>query len=127
MLNVQIAKSIPTLIPEIRIKIAECKSELDRLGHARITQEQQQDCMMTLATEFSRLSTDALNGNYHTLPASQNAKVRKIYRDALDKLQRNMNQDRGAIFNLDSSRDLVLLEEDSDFNPNREQSPFAAK
>jgi hypothetical protein len=124
MLNTQIARSIPSLIPEIRIKIADCKSELDRLGHARVTRSQQLNCMMTLATEFSRLSTDALNGNYHTIPASQNAKIRKIYQDTLVELQRNMNQDREAIFNLDGSRDLVLLEEDSDFNPNCEHRPL---
>jgi hypothetical protein len=57
MLNTQIAQSIPSLIPEIRIKIADCKSELDQLGHARITRSQQLNCMMNLATEFSRLST----------------------------------------------------------------------
>jgi hypothetical protein len=117
MLNAHIAKSIPTLIPEIRAKITDCKTELDRLGEARDTRSEQLNCMMTLATEFSKLSVDALNGNYHTLPAGPNAKVRKIYQDALDELQQNMHRDRKTFFISDPGYDIVLSEPESDFNP----------
>jgi hypothetical protein len=127
MLNAHIARSIPTLIPEIRAKIADCDSEIKRLGEDRTSSDAQLRCMMTLATEFSKLSTDALNGNYHRLPANQNAKVCKIYQETLENFQQNMIKDRDAAFNLDSGHAFVQSEEDADFNPNRGYDRFTRK
>jgi hypothetical protein len=63
--------------------------------------------MMTLTTYFSKLSADALNENYHRIPANQNAKVCKIYQETLERIQQNIISDRTAVFNLDSWHDFI--------------------
>lgn len=65
MHNAHITASIPKLIPEIRAKLDECKGNLSRLGQPRDTHETQLQCMMNLASEFSNLSSNALEGPYY--------------------------------------------------------------
>jgi hypothetical protein len=113
MLNKHIARSIPSLVPEIRERIADCKSQLDQLGQARNTEQDQLTCMIKLATDFSRLSADALSGHYETLPDDQNAKVRKIYQDAMDELQKQMRQDYDDLFRSDPPQDALQCSDET--------------
>lgn len=119
MLNAHIRQSIPKLIPEIKEKIANCTSELKLLGHACGTRSEQLDCMIALATKFSSSSENALNGQYQTLPDTQNAKVRKLFQDALDKLQLDMRRDCAEYFNFDEDgNNLLCSEQESEWEDN---------
>jgi len=68
MHNDHITTSIPEFIPEIQRNLGRCQSKLAQLGNPRNTLREQRDCMVALASEISRFSTDAIEGIYHNLP-----------------------------------------------------------
>ncbi|PVH84542.1 P-loop containing nucleoside triphosphate hydrolase protein [Cadophora sp. DSE1049] len=93
MHNNQLSKAIPALVPEIRTKLAECNSRREALGESRSTVREQRDCMMELASSFTRLSTDALDGIYYNIPENQAAKVRKNVQECLENFRSQMNDE----------------------------------
>ncbi|KAH7356790.1 P-loop containing nucleoside triphosphate hydrolase protein [Rhexocercosporidium sp. MPI-PUGE-AT-0058] len=90
MHNAQIARTIPLLIPEIRTQLESCKTRLSQLGQPRTSQREQRDCMIALASSFTKLSTDALDGQYHHLSDDSSARVRMNVRESLDEFYRDM-------------------------------------
>ncbi|CZR60452.1 related to Mx2 protein (GTPase protein) [Phialocephala subalpina] len=93
MLNDHITRSIPALIPDINQKLAECELRLARLGTPRGTNREQRDCMVEIATKFSQLSLDALDGSYHRVPDHQSAKMRMNVQECLEKFKSDMHQE----------------------------------
>jgi hypothetical protein len=90
MHNAHITSSIPELIPEIRGRLSSCDHDLAQLGKPRSLKSEQLECMVALASSFSRLSEDALNGYYHSLPDQDSAKLRKIVQDGLEEFRDSM-------------------------------------
>jgi len=90
MLNTHITDSIPKLIPEIKQQLAECKIKLNQLGEARSTKSAQLQCMVKLASDFSKLSTYALDGHYDKLPNNPRLKIRKLAFDYLETFVQNL-------------------------------------
>ena len=90
MHNNHIRRSIPVLVPEIEQQLVICENNLEQLGRSRSTRSEQLDCMMQLASEFSKLANDALDGSYHNLPDAHDTKLRKIVRDELGNFESAM-------------------------------------
>ncbi|KAG4440041.1 hypothetical protein IFR05_004491 [Cadophora sp. M221] len=90
--NAQIARAIPLLIPEIKAQLENCKSRRAQLGQPRTTRREQRDCMIELASSFTRLSTDALDGQYHSLPDDISVKIRRNVRESLEVFQATMQR-----------------------------------
>jgi len=90
MHNVHITSSIPELIPEIRGRLSSCDHDLAQLGKSRSLKSEQLECMVELASSFSRLSEDALDGYYHNLPDQDSAKLRKTVQDGLEEFRDSM-------------------------------------
>lgn len=96
MHNNHITKTIPELVPAINQRLDATKSKLAHLGRSRSTQSEQLDCMVTLASSFSKLATDALDGQYHNLPDEQDAKLRKHVHSVLESFRTGMQEDYGT-------------------------------
>lgn len=122
MHNNHITKTIPELVPAINQRLDATKSKLAHLGRSRSTQSEQLDCMVTLASSFSKLATDALDGQYHNLPDEQDAKLRKHVHSALEAFRTDLQEDYGVhlpevgpdlITSMDQEtwRDSILAEE----------------
>ena len=52
--------------------------------------------MVSLASEFSRLSTDAIEGSYHNLPLDMSARVRGNVQKSLESFKARMEDDFGG-------------------------------
>ncbi|KAH9223437.1 P-loop containing nucleoside triphosphate hydrolase protein [Leptodontidium sp. 2 PMI_412] len=87
MHNAQIARAIPLLSPEIKERLESCKTRRAQLRQPRTTQREQRGCMIELASSFTKLSTDALDGHYHNIQDYPLARIRKSVRDSLDGFQ----------------------------------------
>jgi hypothetical protein len=90
MHNTHITNSIPELIPEIKEQLSSCKKSLAQLGKPRGSPSEQLECMVALASTFSRFTEDALDGYYHNLPDHDSAKLRKIVQDNLEEFKDSM-------------------------------------
>lgn len=90
MHNTHITNSIPELIPEIKEQLSSCEKSLAQLGKPRGSPSEQLECMVALASNFSRLAEDALDGYYHNLPNHKSAKLRKIVQDNLEEFRDSM-------------------------------------
>jgi GTPase SAR1 family protein len=55
---------LPDLIKDIRSNLKTRQEELDRLGKARSTAEEQRSYLLGVAVEYQRLATDAIEGRY---------------------------------------------------------------
>lgn len=93
MHNDHIKKSIPKFIPEIAHKLEVCEQSLAQLGHPRSNKAEQLGCMVQLASNFSKLSADALDGYYQNLPLDRSAKLRKIVQESLENFESTMKDD----------------------------------
>ena len=60
----QIRSELPSLIAEIERGTASCRSELDKLGRARITVKDQRSFLLELSQAFQSLCRDAIQGHY---------------------------------------------------------------
>lgn len=87
MHNAQIARAIPLLSPEIKERLESCKTRRAQLRQPRTTQREQRGCMIELASSFTKLSTDALDGHYHNIQDYPLARIRKSVRGSLDGFQ----------------------------------------
>lgn len=96
MHNDHITKSIPDFIPEIQGNLRGCQFKLAQLGSPRNTLREQRDCMVALASEFARLSTDAIEGSYHNLPIDMSARVRGNVQKSLEVFKVKMEEDFGG-------------------------------
>jgi len=98
MLDDHLTKSIPALIPEVEQQLCICRSKLAGLGLPRSSASEQLSCIVRLASEFSKLSTYALDGQYDRLPEEPQAKIRKIVHDAVEDFRDKMRQDYDDFF-----------------------------
>lgn len=113
MLDDHLTKSIPALIPEVEEQLEICKSKLGQLGLPRSSPSEQLSCMVRLASEFSKLSTYALDGQYDRLPEGPEVKIRKIVHDALENFRDNMRQDYENAFGMEAACTFKLKSTDS--------------
>ncbi|KAF8865045.1 P-loop containing nucleoside triphosphate hydrolase protein [Acephala macrosclerotiorum] len=97
MHNDHVTRSIPDLIPDIEQKLAECQLNLAKLGIPRATNREQRDCMVEIATKFSQLSLDALDGNYHRIPDGQSAKIRMNVQECLKAFDSKMSKEYSSV------------------------------
>lgn len=61
----QIAKELPHLMREIETKTASCQQELDKLGRARVTAQEQRMYLMQISQSFQGLTQAAVDGTYN--------------------------------------------------------------
>ena len=87
MHNDHIKKSIPELLPDITQKLDACQQNLAQLGLPRSTKTEQLGCLVQLASSFSKLSADSLDGYYQNLPLENSAKLRKIVQESLETFE----------------------------------------
>ena len=90
MHNDHIKKSIPELVPDIIQKLDVCQQNLAQLGLPRSTKAEQLGCLVQLASSFSKLSADSLDGYYQNLPLENSAKLRKIVQESLETFESMM-------------------------------------
>ncbi|KAF5877427.1 putative dynamin family protein [Botrytis fragariae] len=84
MRNRHVKQSIPSLLSEIRAKLALCNNDISKLGPPCDTNFQQFTLINGIATKYSRMAENSLNGNYRGLNKSDMF-ARKLIRDGLDK------------------------------------------
>ncbi|KAL2160733.1 hypothetical protein VTH06DRAFT_930 [Thermothelomyces fergusii] len=63
-----VKKSLPGLIQDIRTNLRTRQEELDRLGKARSSTEEQRSYLLGIAHEYQRLAHDAVEGRYSNNP-----------------------------------------------------------
>ncbi|KAL2148926.1 hypothetical protein VTH82DRAFT_1612 [Thermothelomyces myriococcoides] len=63
-----IKASLPGLIQDIRANLRDRQDELDRLGKARSSTEEQRSYLLGIAHEYQRLTHDAIEGRYSNNP-----------------------------------------------------------
>ncbi|KAH8602167.1 dynamin GTPase-like protein [Bisporella sp. PMI_857] len=90
MHNMHITQSIPELIPDIVSQLSICKSRLNELGTPRATRASQLQCIVSLASQFEKLSSYALDGFYDKLPEDPRVKIRKIMHETLEDFHDDM-------------------------------------
>lgn len=61
----QIAKELPHLMREIETKTASCQQELDKLGRARVTAQEQRMYLTQISQSFQGLTQAAVDGTYN--------------------------------------------------------------
>ncbi|KAF7930302.1 uncharacterized protein EAE98_004703 [Botrytis deweyae] len=84
MRNRHVKQSIPSLLSEIKAKLALCNNDISKLGPPCDTNFQQFTLINGIATKYSRMTENSLNGNYRGLDKSDMF-ARKLIRDGLDK------------------------------------------
>lgn len=84
MRNRHVKQSIPILLSEIKAKLALCNNDISKLGPPCDTNFQQFTLINGIATKYSRMAENSLNGNYRGLNKSDMF-ARKLIRDGLDK------------------------------------------
>jgi hypothetical protein len=92
MHNTHITNSIPELIPEIKEQLSSCEKSQVRVGKPRGLPEQQLECMVALASDFSRFTEDALDSYYQNLPDDDSSKLRTIVQENLKELRDSMRE-----------------------------------
>ncbi|KAM0150612.1 hypothetical protein ACHAQE_008858 [Botrytis cinerea] len=84
MRNRHVKQSIPSLLSEIKAKLALCNDDISKLGPPCDTNFQQFTLINGIATKYSKMAENSLNGNYRGLDKSDMF-ARKLIRDGLDK------------------------------------------
>lgn len=64
VLLVQVKKHLPTLVDDVRQKLAQCQAEMDKLGTSRSTVDEQRGYLLTASQSFQTVCRAALDGAY---------------------------------------------------------------
>lgn len=84
MRNRHVKQSIPSLLSEIKSKLAACNNDISKLGPPCNTNFEQFTLINGIAMKYSRMVENSLNGNYRGLTQSDTF-ARKLIRDGFDK------------------------------------------
>lgn len=107
----QIQSGIPHIIAEIRQKLQDCESTLNRMGEARDSPKAQRYFVFQFCNEMQKMAEATLRGQYQDVP-SQNPKIRLRYEvnNLLDKFYDDMvNPENMQIRLSNYEQDLIFL------------------
>ncbi|RMZ66327.1 dynamin GTPase [Pyrenophora seminiperda CCB06] len=91
VLLVQIAAELPSLVDEIELKSAACRTELQKLGQPRASIEEQRRFLVTLSQSCQALTKAAVDGTYND-DFFGNAKTDAGYQKRIRAVVQNLNQ-----------------------------------
>lgn len=92
MRNRHVKRSIPEMMSDIQEKLDACVSRINQLGDPRTTNQAQFTSVNRIATKYSEMAQDALNGNYKNLK-NDTMFARKRIKDDLEEFQMAMARD----------------------------------
>ncbi|KAJ5123523.1 hypothetical protein N7448_009620 [Penicillium atrosanguineum] len=107
----QIQSGIPHIVTEIRQKLRECESDLNRMGEARDSPKSQRHFAFQFCNEMQRMAEATLRGQYQVVP-SQDPRIMLRYevQRRLDRFYDDMaDTDKMPLPFSDFERDLELL------------------
>ena len=104
MRNRHVKGSVPSLLGEIQQRLDQCVKDINGMGEARESNQAQYNSINKIATKYSLMAQGALNGHYNVLPQDTQFYARKLIRDDLDQLQRDMIS-RGPTYAFRHSQD----------------------
>lgn len=64
VLLIQVKKHLPTLVDDVRQKLAQCQAEMEKLGTSRSTVDEQRGYLLTASQSFQTICRAALDGAY---------------------------------------------------------------
>ncbi|RPA92076.1 hypothetical protein L873DRAFT_1750965 [Choiromyces venosus 120613-1] len=88
----QIAAELPSLIDEIEIKSNACRSQLDKLGEARATLDEQRLYLLHISQSFQSLIKASVDGTYND-PFFEDAQSEPGYQKRIRAVVQNLNLD----------------------------------
>ena len=91
LLLVQIAAELPSLIEEIELKSAVCRTQLKKLGQPRANIEEQRLYLLTLSQSCQSLTKAAVDGTYNNIFFGD-AKTKAGYQKRIRAVVQNLNQ-----------------------------------
>ncbi|EUC27299.1 hypothetical protein COCCADRAFT_51921, partial [Bipolaris zeicola 26-R-13] len=91
LLLVQIAAELPSLVEEIELKSAACRTGLEKLGQPRASIEEQRQYLITLSQACQALTKAAVDGTYND-DFFGNAKTDVGYQKRIRAVVQNLNQ-----------------------------------
>jgi hypothetical protein len=116
LLLVQIAAELPSLVNEIELKSAACRTELQKLGQPRASIEEQRRYLITLSQACQVITKAAVDGTYND-DFFGDAKTEAGYQKRIRAVVQNLNQSfsetmarEGHHFVITDSSDTSLLE-----------------
>lgn len=88
----QIATELPSLVDEISSEVADCKTELDKLGQPRISPQEQRLYLIQISQSFQSLMQAAIDGTY-TDPFFSDSKSMAAYDRRIRAVIQNLSRD----------------------------------
>ena len=92
MRNQHIRRSIPKLVSEIQTRLDQCLAYMEELGPPRHTDYAQYTLITSIATKYSKMAENSLDGRYRNLPSD--LRSRMLIRQKLERFQQILT-DRG--------------------------------